>query len=71
MKNKIKFFLLFFVIGFIIVNVLIVILWPLIITKKFSKYNPYSELELESLNLNKSDALKLYLETWQRERLYE
>jgi hypothetical protein len=71
MKNKLKFFLLLFVSGFIIFNILIVILWPLITTKKFSKYNPYSEVELKSLNLNKPNALKLYLETWQRERLYE
>ena len=37
----------------------------------FNSYKPYSDEFIESLNLNKDEALKLYLETWQRERMYD
>ena len=74
MKNKFKIFLrylLLFIFIFVILNILIVFLWPIKTAIKFSNYEPYSEIELKSLNLNKSEGLKLYLETWQRQRLYE
>mgnify|MGYP003337735121 CR=1 FL=1 len=74
MKNKFNIFLrylLLFIFIFFIINILIVFLWPIKTDIKFSNYEPYTEIELKSLNLNKSEGLKLYLETWQRQRLYE
>ena len=72
MKNKFKIFLrylLLFIFIFVILNILIVFLWPIKTAIKFSNYEPYSEIELKSLNLSKPEGLKLYLETWQRQRL--
>ena len=69
--NKIKklFFILLLI--FFIINVIIVILWPIKTNLKFSNFEPYTKEVLQVLNLNKADSKKLYLETWQRERIYE
>jgi hypothetical protein len=68
--NKIKFIFWLLVI-FILINIIIVILWPIKNNLKFSNYNHYSEEFLKALNLNQEDGRKLYLETWQRDRLFE
>ena len=69
--NKIKklFFILLLI--FFIINVIIVILWPIKTSLKFSNFEPYTKEVLQVLDLNKADSKKLYLETWQRERIYE
>jgi hypothetical protein len=56
---------------FILLNAIIVFLWPIRTNLKLNNYKPYSDEFIESLNLNKDEALKLYLETWQRERMYD
>ena len=56
---------------FILLNAIIVFLWPIRTSLKFNNYKPYSDEFINSLNLNNEEATKLYLETWQRERLFE
>jgi len=56
---------------FILLNAIIVFLWPIRTNLMFNSYKPYSDEFIESLNLNKDEALKLYLETWQRERMFD
>ncbi len=68
--NKLKLILLTFLV-FILLNAIIVFLWPIKTNIKFANFNPYSEIYSNSLNLNKEEVLNLYLETWQRERLFE
>jgi hypothetical protein len=68
--NKIK-FIFWLLIIFILINIIIVILWPIKNNLKFSNYNHYSDEFLKALNLNQEDGRKLYLETWQRDRLFE
>ena len=67
--NKLK-FLLITLLVFILLNAIIVFLWPIRTNLKFSDYKPYPKEFINSLNLNEDEALKLYLETWQRERLH-
>jgi hypothetical protein len=68
--NKIKLIFLL-IISFVLINIIIVILWPIKTNLKHSDYNYYSDKFLKSLELNKTEGRKLYLETWQRERLFE
>ena len=68
--NKFKLFF-YFVLCFALLNLIIALLWSLKTTIKFSNYTPYSKEFTRSLNLTKSESLELYLETWQRERLFE
>ena len=68
--NKLK-FLLITLLVFILLNAIIVFLWPIRTSIKFNNFSPYSKEFLRSLNLNNKEALNLYLETWQRERLFE
>ena len=68
--NKFKLFF-YFLLFFILLNLIIAFLWSFKTTIKFSNYTPYSEEFTKSLNLTKSESLELYLETWQRERLFE
>lgn len=68
--NKVKLILLTLLV-FILLNAIIVFLWPIRTDLKFTNYRPYSKEFINSLNLNEDEALKLYLETWQRERLFE
>ena len=68
--NKLK-FLLITLLVFILLNAIIVFLWPIRTNLKFTNFTPYNKEFLASLNLNQKQALKLYLETWQRERLFE
>ena len=56
---------------FILLNAIIVFLWPIRTNLMLNSYKPYSDEFIESLNLNKDEALKLYLETWQRERMFD
>ena len=68
--NKLK-LILFTLLLFILLNAIIVFLWPIKTNLKFAEFNPYSEEYSKSLNLKKEEVLNLYLETWQRERLFE
>lgn len=68
--NKVK-LILWMLLIFILLNAIIVLLWPLRTSLKFNNYKPYSDEFIYSLKLNQSEALKLYLETWQGERLFE
>tara|TARA_B100000579_G_scaffold438029_1_gene471082 strand:+ start:1236 stop:2249 length:1014 start_codon:yes stop_codon:yes gene_type:complete len=68
--NKLK-VLLITLLVFILLNAIIVFLWPIRTNLKFADFIPYNEEFFASLNLNQEEALKLYLETWQRERLFE
>ena len=68
--NKLKLILLTLLV-FILLNAIIVFLWPIRTNLKFANFSPYSEIYSNSLNLNKEEILNLYLETWQRERLFE
>ncbi len=68
--KKIK-YILFSLLIFLIINILIVILWPIKVKLGLKYHKPYSEEFLKSLDLSQKDALKLYLETWQRVRLFE
>ena len=68
--NKIRIILITFLI-FILLNAIIVFLWPIRTNLKFTNFSPYSEEYSKSLNLKKEEILDLYLETWQRERLFE
>ena len=68
--NKFKLFFIVVLI-FILSNLIIAFLWSIKTTIKFSNYAPYSVEFTNSLNLTKNEALDLYLETWQRERLFE
>ena len=45
---------------FILLNAIIVFLWPLRTSLKFNDYKPYSENFTDSLNLNQDEALTLY-----------
>ena len=56
---------------FILLNTIIVFLWPIRTNLMFNSYKPYSDEFIKSLNLTKDEALKLYLETWQRERMFD
>ena len=69
--NKIKKLFFILLLTFFIINVIIVILWPIKTSLKFSNFEPYTKEVLQVLDLNKADSLKLYLETWQRERIFE
>ena len=55
---------------FILLNAIIVLMWPLRTDLKFNSYKAYSDEFIASLNLDREEAVKLYLETWQRERLF-
>ena len=68
--NKIRIILIIFLV-FILLNAIIVFLWPIRTNLKFTNFSPYSEEYSKSLNLKKDEILDLYLETWQRERLFE
>ena len=68
--NKLKLILLTLLV-FILLNAIIVFLWPIRTNLKFANFSPYSEIYSNSLDLNKEEILNLYLETWQRERLFE
>ena len=68
--NKIRIILVIFLV-FIFLNAIIVFLWPIKTNLKFTNFSPYSEKYSKSLNLKKEEILDLYLETWQRERLFE
>jgi hypothetical protein len=68
--NKIK-IILFTLLVFLIINIIIVILWPIKVNLGLNNYKHYSEEFLKSLDLSQKDGTKLYLETWQRERLFE
>ena len=68
--NKIRIILIIFLV-FILLNAIIVFLWPIRTNLKFTNFSPYSEEYSKSLNLKKEEILDLYLETWQRERLFE
>ena len=68
--NKLKLILLTLLV-FILLNAIIVFLWPIRTNLKFAEFSPYSEEYSKSLNLKKEEVLNLYLETWQRERLFE
>ena len=68
--NKFKLFFIVVLI-FILSNLIIAFLWSIKTTIKFSNYTPYSNEFASSLNLTKEETLDLYLETWQRERLFE
>ena len=68
--NKIKLILLSLLV-FLLINIIIVICWPIKVNLAYSNYSHYSENFLKSLKLSKKEGLKLYLETWQRDRLYE
>lgn len=66
--NKKKIFYKFLLI-FIFLNIFIAILWPIRNHIKFKFYEPYSKEYIQSLGMKIDEARKLYLETWQRERL--
>jgi len=66
--KKVKAILLIILI-FILLNIIIVFLWPLKTKLKFNNYKSYSNEFISSLNLSQEEALELYLETWQREPL--
>ena len=68
--NKLKLVLLTLLL-FILLNAIIVFLWPIRTNIKFTDFSPYSEEYSKSLDLKKEEVLNLYLETWQRERLFE
>ena len=68
MKKKKNFFINIFLI-FLCLNVIITLIWPLRTYIKFKYYNPYSKEFVSSLNIGYQNSKKLYLETWQRERL--
>ena len=68
--NKIRIILATFLV-FILLNALIVFLWRIRTNLKFANFSPYSEEYSKSLNLEKEEIIDLYLETWQRERLFE
>ena len=57
--------------AFIIINILIGYLWSLKTQHKFKDYKPYSKEILRVLELDEKESLILYLETWQKKRLYE
>ena len=61
----------FFLLVFIILNIVLGYLWSLKTKYKFKSYEPYSEEILQVLKLDKKESLILYLETWQKTRLYE
>lgn len=64
--NKVNSILLIILI-FILLNIIIVFLWPLKTKLKFNNYKPYSDEFISSLNLSQEESLELYMETWQRE----
>ena len=66
--NKKKLFYRFLLI-FIFINIFIAILWPIRTYLKFKFYKPYSKEYIQSLEMKTDEVKKLYLETWQRERL--
>ena len=68
--NKIRIILITLLV-FILLNAIIVFLWPIRTNLKFANFSPYSQEYSNSLNLKKDEILDLYLETWQRERLFE
>ena len=59
------------VIAFIILNILFGYLWSLRTKYKFTNFKPYSNEVLEVLKLSEKESLILYLETWQKQRLFE
>ncbi len=69
--NKIINFFIYTFIAFIILNILLGYFWPLKIKYKLNNYKHYSDEVLQVLNLNEKEGLILYLETWQKKRLYE
>ena len=62
---------IFFTIAFIVLNILLGYYWALKTKYKFKNYKPYSNEVLQILDLNEKEGLILYLETWQKKRLYE
>ena len=68
--NKLK-LLIYILLVFILFNAIIVFLWPIRTNLKFSNFSPYSKEFVSDLNLKNDEALQLYLETWQRDRLFE
>ena len=68
--NKLKWILITLLL-FILLNAIIVFLWPIKVNLGLNNSKHYSEEFLKSLDLSQKDGTKLYLETWQRGRLYE
>ena len=52
------------IILFILVNIIIILTWPIYLDLKFKDYKPYSAEINEQLQMNEKDSLQLYLETW-------
>ena len=52
------------IILFIVVNFVIILIWPVYLKIKFKDYKPYSSEILEQLKMSEEDVLQLYLETW-------
>ena len=69
--KKITNIFIFITIAFIVLNILLGYVWSLKTKYKFKNYKPYSNEVLRILNLNEKEGLILYLETWQKKRLYE
>ena len=59
------------VVAFIILNILFGYLWSLRTKYKFTNFKPYSNEVLDVLKLSEKESLILYLETWQKQRLFE
>ncbi len=49
---------------FLVLNLIIIISWPVYLNNKFKNYNPYSSEILKNLKMSVSDARQLYIETW-------
>ena len=49
---------------FLVLNLIIIISWPIYINNKFKTYNPYSSEILKNLKMSEADARQLYIETW-------
>ena len=58
-------------VAFIILNILSGYLWSLKTKYKLKNFKPYSNEVLEVLKLSEKESLILYLETWQKQRLFE
>ena len=74
MKNKIQQIANVFLISillFIVLNFLLGWIWEIRTKYKFKDFEPFDEIVRKALNLNKQDALTLYLETYITTRKYE
>ena len=49
---------------FLVLNIIIIISWPIYLNNKFKDYNPYSSEILKNLKMSEADAKQLYIETW-------